>query len=99
MPRLARLDAPGVLHHIMIRGIEGREIFLNNKDREDFLDRLSNLLAEKVERGELGVKTGKGWHDYTGKSIGELLKDRDRKLLRQLIIFNENQRGKNDRAI
>ena len=24
MPRLARLDAPGVLHHIMIRGIEGR---------------------------------------------------------------------------
>jgi len=22
MPRLARLDAPGVLHHIMIRGIE-----------------------------------------------------------------------------
>ena len=46
MPRLARLEAPGVLHHIMIRGIEGREIFLNNKDRKDFLDRLSNLLPE-----------------------------------------------------
>ena len=26
MPRLARLDAPGVLHHIMIRGIERRKI-------------------------------------------------------------------------
>ena len=46
MPRLARLDAPGVLHHIMIRGIERRKIFLDNKDREDFLDRLADLLPE-----------------------------------------------------
>jgi len=46
MPRLARLDAPGVLHHIMIRGIERRNIFKNNKDRKDLLDRLSNLLPE-----------------------------------------------------
>ncbi len=46
MPRLARLDAPGVLHHIMIRGIERRNIFRINKDREDLLDRLSNLLPE-----------------------------------------------------
>ena len=27
MPRLARLDAPGVLHHVIIRGIERRNIF------------------------------------------------------------------------
>ena len=46
MPRLARLDAPGVLHHIMIRGIERRNIFRIKKDREDFLDRLSTLLPE-----------------------------------------------------
>jgi putative transposase len=46
MPRLARLDAPGVLHHIMIRGIERRKIFRNNDDREDFLDRLSSLLPK-----------------------------------------------------
>ena len=46
MPRLARLDAPGVLQHIMIRGIERRKIFLNNKDCEDFCERLSNLLPE-----------------------------------------------------
>ena len=26
MPRQARLDAPGVLHHIMVRGIERRKI-------------------------------------------------------------------------
>ena len=46
MPRLARLDAPGVLHHVIIRGIERRKIFRNEKDREDFLNRLSTLLPE-----------------------------------------------------
>ena len=46
MPRQARLDAPGVLHHIMIRGIECRKIFINGKDRGDFLDRLAKLLPE-----------------------------------------------------
>jgi len=46
MPRLARLDAPGVLHHVMIRGIERRKIFLNDKDREDFVERLAKLLPE-----------------------------------------------------
>ena len=46
MPRLARLDAPGVLHHIMIRGIERRNIFRVEKDREDFLDCLANILPE-----------------------------------------------------
>ena len=44
MPILARLDAPGVLHHIIIRGIERRKIFRDNKDRDNFIDRLSNLL-------------------------------------------------------
>jgi putative transposase len=37
------LDAPGVLHHVMIRGIERRKIFRNNKDREDFIERLEDL--------------------------------------------------------
>jgi REP element-mobilizing transposase RayT len=46
MPRTSRLDAPGVLHHIMIRGIERRKIFRNNKDREDLLTRLEKLLPE-----------------------------------------------------
>jgi len=43
MPRTARLDAPGVLHHVMIRGIERRKIFRNDKDRQDFIERLEVL--------------------------------------------------------
>ena len=46
MPRKARLDAPGALHHIMARGIEGRKIFQNNSDREDFIERLGYLIKE-----------------------------------------------------
>jgi len=46
MPRLARLDAPGVLHHVMGRGIERRKIFLSDIDRNDFIDRLSALARD-----------------------------------------------------
>jgi REP element-mobilizing transposase RayT len=40
MPRGPRLDAPDTLHHVMVRGIEGRAIFRDDQDREDFLRRL-----------------------------------------------------------
>ena len=46
MPRIARLDTPGLLHHIMIRGIERRKIFNDDKDRENIIERLSILLPE-----------------------------------------------------
>jgi len=46
MPRTARLDAPVVLHHIMIRGIERRKIFMDDNDRDDFLTRLGKLIPE-----------------------------------------------------
>jgi putative transposase len=41
MARQARLDAPGTLHHVMARGIEGTNIFRTDRDRDDFLDRLA----------------------------------------------------------
>ncbi len=43
MPRLARLDAPGVLHHVIIRGIERRNIFKDNEDRDNLLDLVADL--------------------------------------------------------
>ena len=46
MPRLARLDAPGVLHHVMGRGIERKKIFYSDIDRNDFIDRLSSLAID-----------------------------------------------------
>ncbi len=46
MPRQARLDSPGTLHHIMIRGIEGLEIFQDDSDREDLVARIRLLVEE-----------------------------------------------------
>ena len=46
MPRKARIDAPGALHHIIVRGIERRKIFKDDGDRIDFLDRLGKVLSE-----------------------------------------------------
>jgi len=43
MPRGPRLDAPGVLHHVMARGISRQAIFRDDADRDDFVSRLAGL--------------------------------------------------------
>jgi hypothetical protein len=44
MPRSARLDISGMLQHVIVRGIEGRPIFMVNQDRMFFLRRFSSHL-------------------------------------------------------
>ncbi len=48
MPRGARLDAPGTLHHVIIRGIEKRKIVNDDDDRKNFETRM----------GEIAMNTG-----------------------------------------
>ena len=48
MPRQARLDAPGNLHHVMIREIKGKRFFRDTQDRKDFVTRFG------VNGGEWG---------------------------------------------
>jgi REP element-mobilizing transposase RayT len=45
MPRGARLDAPGTLHHVMVRGTEGMAIVQDDEDRKGFVDRLGMVAA------------------------------------------------------
>ena len=47
MPRGPRLDAPGTLHHVMVRGIEGRPISREDSDRADFVRRLAVLATDR----------------------------------------------------
>ena len=44
MPRRPRLDAPGLLQHAMARGIERRDIFADDADRTDILQRIGAAL-------------------------------------------------------
>ena len=46
MPRGPRLDAPGVIHHLTIRGVGFRDLFRDDEDREDLLTRLARLAPE-----------------------------------------------------
>ena len=46
MPRKARIDAPGALHHIIVCGIEKRKIFKDNADRQNFIERLGDILSD-----------------------------------------------------
>ena len=45
MPRQARIDTPGALHHVIIQGIDRTAIFRTDGDRDSFLDRLGAILA------------------------------------------------------
>jgi len=40
-------QAPGVLHHVMGRGIERKRLFIDKRDRQDFNTRLAALAFEK----------------------------------------------------
>jgi putative transposase len=44
MPRRSRIDAPGALHHIIARGIEKGKIFRDDSDRNNFLERLGEIV-------------------------------------------------------
>ena len=46
MPRQARLDAPGTLHHVILRGIEKRRIVDDDEDRKRFITRLGDLAMD-----------------------------------------------------
>ncbi len=50
MPRQARLDSPGTLHHVILRGIEKRRIVNNEADREDFVARMGQIAVDTKTR-------------------------------------------------
>jgi putative transposase len=45
MAQQARLDVPGALHHIMVRGINKSVIFKDDQDRARFLERLGDTVT------------------------------------------------------
>ncbi len=45
LPRKVRIDAPGALHHIIVCGIERRRIFSDDQDRDNFVERLGDIVT------------------------------------------------------
>ncbi len=46
MPRQARINAPGLLHHVISRGLERRDIFKKLSDYQDFVHRIETCLEK-----------------------------------------------------
>jgi hypothetical protein len=57
MPRKARIDAPGALHHLIVRGIERKDVFQDNADRDFFVERLGQISIDThtdcIDRGKV----------------------------------------------
>ena len=74
MPRRARIDAPGAFHHIIIRAMERRKIFLDDQDRREFVDRLARYVGSLFEmEPEDVLSPGKyrQWVTYRGSCSPE----------------------------
>ena len=56
-------------------------------------DEMPKVLAEHVEAGELGIKTGKGFYDYTGVDMDALKAKRDKQLFE---VFRLEKKFLND---
>ncbi|MBM4330031.1 MAG: hypothetical protein FJ117_02205 [Deltaproteobacteria bacterium] len=92
MPRQPWLDAPGTLHHVIGRGIEGSKVFRNRGDREDFLDRLAKLSEAKAFSVYAWALMGSHFHLLV-RSGNQSLSESLRRLLTGYVV-NFNRRHK-----
>ena len=71
MPRRARLDAPGTLRHVMVRGIERGKIVNDDTDREYFISLRFDmrLAADCMNLSLLAISV----RNIQGNGIGSLL--------------------------
>lgn len=74
----AKYDFTGL--DMVARGLRAPSIGLANEER---ISPVMNL----VESGHLGVKSGKGFYDYNDRSLSEILRERDMKLVEMLKLL------------
>ena len=95
MPRQSRIDAPDAPHHIMVRGIERREIFRDNKDnrkRKIAQRRYKEYVSEGIEKGRRPELVGGGLiRSLGGWSEARRLGKREKRLKGDERILGDSQ--------
>lgn len=88
----ARLPAMGPFEHADIGGLDLMQQLSN--DLWPILDNSTDAnegpLAELVESGRLGVKTGQGFHDWSKRDPDAFRAERDREVIRRLKVLRKN---------
>jgi len=52
---------------------------------------VSQMLVDMVNRGDKGLKTGKGFYDWTGRSRKQVIEEMNKNLLKELVLFKERE--------
>ncbi len=78
-----RIPILGVVQRYDFTGIDLVHQFMRNPSIDLVSeDKPSETLQELIDRDHLGVKTGRGFYDYSGKKMEEIMRDRDIKLIK-----------------
>ncbi len=88
MTRQARLDAPGTLHHVMVRGIEGRRIVDDEQDRKEFVARLGTVAIETATSVYAWALLSNHAHILLGSGVHGLSKFMRRLLTGYAVNYN-----------
>jgi len=80
----------GLMQRFDFAGLDLTQKILSNRQYlpPQLIDRSPSVDAH-VANGELGIKTGRGFYDYGGRTPAELARERDRRLLRLLDLLEE----------
>jgi REP element-mobilizing transposase RayT len=90
MPRQPRLDTPGTLHHVIVRGIEKRRIVDDKIDRDNFVSRMGQIASEtETVIYAWAVMTNHFLFRTGSTSISNLMR---RLLIRYVVSFNRRYR-------
>lgn len=85
-----RMPVMGLMEVADLAGLHVLEVMLGNLSPQ--IASQPNpppLLSEMVERGERGARTGKGFYDWSEKSLAELIQLRDRHLMQMRLSYWE----------
>jgi hypothetical protein len=67
----AKAQAPGALHHVIVRGIEKRNIFRNDYDRSNFLERIDAIIDERLEAYHQDPNLGSPWEAVFNRIVSK----------------------------
>jgi len=71
-----RIPILGLVQRMDFTGLDLMKDILENREKR------SQIIDDLVAQGRLGVKSGRGFYDYTGRPVEEVLRERDLKLLK-----------------